>query len=90
MNSEQIKFFKGLKNIQDYCINVALCKADKYDNTEKLLIDVTSDVIYRVMEMLDGYGEELSRCNIINSETGVVINEGIELHDKCSEFIINS
>ena len=41
------------------------------------------------MEMIDGYGEELSKCNIVNVETGKVINEGIELHDKCVEFLVN-
>ena len=89
MNNEQNNFFKGLKNIQNYCINITLCKENEYDNTEELLIDVTSEVIYRIMEMIDGYGEELSKCNIVNVETGEVINEGIELHDKCAEFLVN-
>ena len=50
---------------------------------------MTYEVIYRIMELLDGYGGELPRCNIINSATCEVINEGIELHDKCVDFLDN-
>lgn len=39
------------------------------------------------MELLDGYGGELQRCNIVNNVTGEVINEGLELHDICVEFL---
>lgn len=45
------------------------------------------EVIYRIMELLDGYGGELQRCNIVNNVTGEVINEGLELHDICVEFL---
>lgn len=86
MTKEQIKFFKELAYIQEYCVNVALSKEKTYHNTEELLKDVTSEVVYRVMELLDGYGG-MQRCNIINAKTGAAINEGIELHDKCIEFL---
>lgn len=87
MKREQIKFFEELAYIQEYCVNVSLSKADKYCNTEELLKDVTGEVIYRIMELIDGYGRELQRCNIVSTVTGEVINEGIELHDKCVEFL---
>lgn len=87
MTKEQIKFFEELAYIQEYCVNVSLSKEDKYCNTEELLKDVTGEVIYRIMELIDGYGGELQRCNIVNTITGEVINEGIELHDKCVEFL---
>ncbi len=89
MNKELTVFFKELAYIQDYCINVTLSKENKYCNTKELLEDVTSEVIYRIMEMIDGYGIELSKCNIVSVSTGEVINEGIELHDKCADFLIN-
>lgn len=87
MKREQIKFFEELAYIQEYCVNVSLGKENKYCSTEDLLKDVTGEVIYRIMELIDGYGGELQRCNIVNTVTGEVINEGIELHDKCVEFL---
>jgi len=89
MSKEQIKFFEELAYIQDYCVNVALCNENKYINTEEMLKGASMDVIYRIMELLDGYGGELPRCHIVNTVTGKVINEGIELHDKCVEFLEN-
>ncbi len=89
MTREQIKFFNELAYIQEYCVNVTLSKEKKYCNTEELLKDATAEVIYRIMELIDGYSGELQRCNIVNTITGEVINEGIELHDKCVEFLEN-
>lgn len=89
MTEEQIKFFKELAYVQEFSINVALSKEKEYHNTEELLKDVTNEVICRVMALLDGYGG-VQRCNIVNAKTGEVINEGIELHDKCMEFLENS
>lgn len=66
-----------------------MSKETKYANTEELLKNVTCEVIYRIMELLDGYGGDLERCNIISSVTGENINTDIELHDKCVEFLEN-
>ena len=88
MTKEQNEFFQELANIQEYCVNVALSKKDKYRDMEELLKDVTCEVVYRIMELLDGYGEG-PRCNIINTVTSKSINEGIELHDKCMNFLAN-
>ena len=87
MTAEQIIFFNELANVQDYCVNVLLCKKDEYKNVEELLIDATSEVIYRIMEVLDGYGDNLARCTIVNTASGEVINEKIQLHDKCVEYL---
>ena len=89
MTKEQNEFFQELANIQEYCINVALSKKEKYHDMEELLKDVTCEVVYRIMELLDGYGEGVPRCDIINTVTSKSINEGIELHDKCMNFLEN-
>ncbi len=89
MTNQQVDFFKELAYIQEYCINVRVGKEKSFSNIEELLKDVTFEVIYRIMELLDGYGGELPRCNIVNSATCEVINEGIELHDKCVDFLDN-
>lgn len=87
VTKEQIEFIKELESIQYYCVNVALCKKEEFNSTEELLNDVTSDVIYRVMEMIDGYGEQLPKHNIVNSITGEIVNDGIQLHDACVEYL---
>ena len=89
MTQGQSTFFKELAYIQEYCVNVTLSKTKKYCNTEELLKDITCEVIYRIMELLDGYGGDIQRCNIINTVTGEIINAGIELHDECLEFLNN-
>lgn len=87
MTKGQTIFFRELAYIQEYCIVAALNKKDKYCSMEELIRDVTSETIYRIMELFDGYGGEVRRCNIIDSVTGEILNEGIELHDKCVEFL---
>lgn len=87
MTNQQIKFFEELAYIQEYSINVNLGKEKEFCNTEELLKNVTYEVIYRIMELLDGYGGELQKCDIVNTVTSEVINDGIELHDKCVEFL---
>ena len=62
LNKEQSIFFNELAHIQDYCINVTLSKEDKYCSTEELLKDVTSEVIYRIME--SQWGEWNRRDNV--------------------------
>ena len=89
MTEDQNKFFQELVYIQEYCINTALGKKTKYCDIEELLKDVTCEVVYRIMELLDGYGGDLPRFNIVNTVTCKSINEGIELHDKCMEFLEN-
>lgn len=69
-----VKFFEELAYIQEYCVNVRLGKEGNFCNIEELLKDVTYEVIYRIMELLDGYGGEVQRCNIVNSVTCEVIN----------------
>ena len=85
MTKQQILFFEELSYIQEYCVNVALCNSKKNVNDEERLKDVTGDVIYRIMELIDGYACELPKFKLINTENGEILNDGIELHDKCVE-----
>ena len=89
MTKQQVDFFKELAYIQEYCIDVRVGKEKGFNDIEELLKDVTFEVIYRIMELFDGYAGGLPRCNIVNSVTCEVINEGIELHDKCVDFLEN-
>lgn len=87
MTKQQILFFEELSYIQEYCVNVALCNSKKNVNDEERLKDVTGDVIYRIMELIDGYACELPKFKLVNTETGETLNDGIELHDKCVEYL---
>lgn len=84
---EQELFWKEVKKIQDYVVNISLSKILQYDDMEKLLNDVTYETIYAIMELLDGYKNGDLRGEIINKLTGCSINSNIELHDYCEEYL---
>lgn len=84
---EKELFFQELRKIQDFAIGTALSKEDKYDGTEQLLEDVTYDVIYRICEMIDGYGNPSIKYNITNLKTQKSVNEKIDLHDECEDYL---
>lgn len=63
---EQELFWKEVKKIQDYVVNISLSKILQYDDMEKLLNDVTYETIYAIMELLDGYKNGDLRGEIIN------------------------
>lgn len=88
MTNQQILFFEELAHIQEYCVNVALCNNKGMTYGEECLKEVTGDVIYRVMELLDGYACELPKFKLTNTLSGEVLNEGIELHDTCVEYLL--
>ena len=87
MTTEQTVFFNEIKNIQNTCINILLSNTIKYEKVEDMLKDATYEVIYRIMELLDGYQNESLKFEIINTKTGTIINESIEMHDLCENFL---
>ena len=51
---------------------------------------MTSAIIYRIMELIDGYSEfSLGRLDIINTATGESLKKDpfIELHDAVAKYI---
>lgn len=87
MTEEQKAFFNELSAIQHIAVNVALSKKDSYKKTEDMLKDVTDETIYRLMELLDGYRNEAIKCSLVNTKTGNILNENIEMHDLCVDFL---
>lgn len=87
MTGEQELFWKEVKKIQDYVVNVSLSKISQYDDMEKLLNDVTYETIYGIMELLDGHKNSDLRGEIINKHTCCSINSNIELHNYCEEYL---
>ena len=87
MTKEQIKFFEELTSIQEYCVNVTLSKVKEYRNVDELLNGITNETIYRIMELLDGYENELIKCNVTNIKTGNTLNSDIEMQDMCADVL---
>lgn len=87
MNIEQKLFWTEIKRIQDLVVNVSLAKYSSYNNVEDLLNDVTYETIYRLMELIDGVGNNSIRGELVNISSGICINLGIELHDYCEEYL---
>lgn len=83
LNEFQKEFMEMLAEIQDTCVQIALCQ--KKDYPEDVLYDVTADVIIAIMESIDGYG----KLDFICKNTGQILKENpsIELHDVVCEYI---
>lgn len=87
MTREQELFWKEIKKIQDYVVNISLSKISKYEDMEMLLKDVTYETIYALMELLDGHKNTALRGEIVNILTGCSINSNTELHNYCEEYL---
>lgn len=83
LNQFQKEFMEMLAEIQDTCVQIALCQ--QKDCLEDMLYDVTADVIIAIMESIDGYG----KLDFICKNTGQTLKENpsIELHDIVCEYI---
>ena len=87
MKQQQELFWKEVRKIQDYVVNITLSKMSEYDDMEKLLNDVTYETIYGIMELLDGHKINDLRGEVIDNLTGCSINSDIELHNYCEDYL---
>ena len=88
-NSLQAAFLAAMGDIQEVCVQTALCQAQEAPLEERLY-DLAGEVIVRVMEVLDGYGRpEIGRLCIVCPETGSSLKEApkIELHDAVCDYL---
>lgn len=88
-NSLQAAFLAAMGDIQEVCVQTALCQAQEVPLEERLY-DLAGEVIVRVMEVLDGYGgPEIGRLRILCPETGGSLKEApmIELHDAVCDYL---
>ena len=70
-------FFYELRRIQMDAIYDCMGNLEKYKTQVDILKDVTFDVIVMIMELLDGYENELIKCNVTNIKTGNTLNSDI-------------
>lgn len=87
MTELQILFLENLGEIQKEVVNIMLCNLNKYNKTEDILLDVTYEIIIKIMELFDGYYKRDLKLDIVNKDTFQSITEGIQLHDKCVDFL---
>lgn len=66
---------------------VAASKHKEGDNIEDLLYDATYEMTYRILELIDGYGDDKLKLDLIDKESKRSLREGIELHDTCATYL---
>ena len=80
-------FWKEIQNIQRETVDIFLSKITKYDDMENLLQDVSYEVIYGMLELLDGLKNDEIKGNIITVSNGNVINSHMDLHNYCEDYL---
>lgn len=87
MSSQMDSFFRAVNAIQDEVINVALIKKEKYDNIEELVTDTTYEMTYKIFELIDGLYNRSVKYSVTEINSNEVINDGIDFHDLCEDYL---
>lgn len=88
--SVQNEFLNELKIIQDVVVNVMLSKEGKYNDTEELLIDTTYETIYKILELIDGYGINNKKYEVKETINDEIINKKTSIHNMCEESLLHT
>ena len=88
--SGQKVFLNELKIIQDVVVNVMLSNENKYSETEDLLIDTTYETIYKILELIDGYGTNKRKYEVKDSTNDEIINKKTGIHNMCEESLLHT
>lgn len=87
MNIEKEMLFANLSKIQEEAVVSVLIQQEKYHNIEEMLTDVSYEVLYRCMELLDGYYCPDIKYRLTNVKTDAEVNESLDLHDFCPDYL---
>ena len=87
MTNDLEKFFIELRGIQDFIVDEYALRKEQYNNLEDILTDVSYELLYRFMELIDGYQNQNVKYEIKNIYTDKIINEDIDLHNFCEEYL---
>ena len=89
LNEFQKQFMETLADIQENCVQLALGQ-----NDDELLVnkyyEITSEVIIRIMEIIDGYfNQNIGKLKLICEKTGESLKDSpyIELHDIVCNYL---
>ena len=85
--SGQRDFLNELRIIQNVVVNIMLSNENKYNDTEELLMDTTYETIYKVLELIDGYGFGNRKYEIKDIIKGETINSETCIHNMCEEIL---
>ncbi|MDC7783377.1 hypothetical protein [Priestia megaterium] len=91
MDEKQIQLFEALRMIKDQWVDVSLIKLES--GIEKLNLqeqqnEIIESVIYSIMEMIDGYNDNLNfPLDLIDKDTKESVKGRVELHDKFIEYL---
>ncbi|MBQ9278909.1 MAG: hypothetical protein IJ224_09795 [Lachnospiraceae bacterium] len=88
--SGQRDFLNELKIIQDVVVNVMLSNEGKYNDTEDLLIDTTYETLYKILELIDGYGVNKKKYEVKDTINDEIINKKTSIHNMCEESLLHT
>ncbi len=84
MNSIEEKLFQEIKIIQE---EVVLSSLGDNSDIKDSLFDVTHDIVFKIFELFDGYGNTDLKLDIVDKESRNSINIHRNLHDLCSKYL---
>ncbi|WP_426448324.1 hypothetical protein ACP26L_27860 [Paenibacillus sp. S-38] len=95
MDEKQVLLLENLKLIKETCVAISLSKLDKSSGIDTELQEkietsheeLAEEVIYRILELIDGYSDLAFEVDLIVKETKSSLRDGIELHDKFIDFL---
>ncbi len=79
-----------IEDVKKWCVVDALHGKNDYISREDELYALTSEVIYRIMELIGSYGDlYMGKLDVICEKTGERLKENpfIELHDCVCDYI---
>ncbi len=88
-NEFQKEFMRTLADIQENCVQMALSQNDNRSLEDKYY-DITSEIIIRIMENIDGYGNpNIGRLKVTCEKTDESLKDNpyIELHDVVCNYL---
>ncbi|MFC4323297.1 hypothetical protein [Litchfieldia salsa] len=91
IDEKQKQLFHALKGIKDEYVITSLSKLENGIETvdlEEHQNEIIESVLYSVMELIDGYNDDLGfAVDLIEKDTGQSLKGNIELHDKFMDYL---
>ncbi len=90
LNEFQQNFMKALSDIQEICVQQVVLNQNDNQSLQDKYYDITSEVIIRIMEIIDGYDNyNIGRLKVICEKSGEELknNPYIELHDMICDYL---
>lgn len=89
LNEFQREFLETLADIQENCVQAALGQNNDEPLKDKYY-DITSEVIIRIMEIIDGYcNQNIGKLKVTCEKSGESLKDNpyIELHDMVCNYL---